>query len=70
MANSPKPQDGLPTGRDTSLSNDVFDPHPSNEEQYDRQKHPGGTHPPKKDLGPNDAIHNGRAKRRSDNVDK
>lgn len=54
---------GLPTGSGTG-PNDVADPHPSNEEHYDREKRPGGAHPPAKDLGTNDAIHDGKAKRR------
>jgi hypothetical protein len=60
---SKQPRDGLPTGAGTAKSNDVSDPHPSNEEHYDRQKRPGGANPPKKDLGPNDAIHEGHARR-------
>lgn len=43
---------------------EVADPHPSNEEHYDRQKIPGGAHPPKDDLGPNDAIHDGKPQKR------
>lgn len=43
---------------------DVADPHPSNEEHYDRQEHPGGARPPTKDLGPNDAIHDGEPAKR------
>jgi hypothetical protein len=54
-------RDGLPTGGGTSPDRDVSDPHPANEEKYDRQKRPGGARPPKKDLGPKDAIHNGKA---------
>ena len=59
MSNSSKPKDGLPTGEGTSSTRDVSDPHPANEERYDRQKRPGGAHPPKRDLGPNDATHDG-----------
>ena len=33
------------------------DPHPSDEEHVDRERHPGGAHPPTNDLGPNPAIH-------------
>jgi hypothetical protein len=55
---------GLPTGRETG-ANDVFDPHPSNEEQYDKQRNPGGARPPSAhDIGPNNAIHDGKPKRR------
>jgi hypothetical protein len=42
----------------------VEDPHPSNEEHYDRIKHPGGASPPKNDLGPNPHIHSGGIPRR------
>ncbi|WIJ24721.1 hypothetical protein [Devosia sp. RR2S18] len=42
---------------------DVADPHPSNEEHYDRQRRPGGDDAPRNDLGPNDGIHNGYAGR-------
>lgn len=59
MAHTPHTRDGLPTGDGTSVASDVSDPHPANEERYDRQKHPGGAHPPKRDLGPNDATHSG-----------
>lgn len=40
------------------------DPHPSNEEHYDRQERPGGAHPPEKDIGPNDAVHDGKPQKR------
>jgi hypothetical protein len=53
-------RDGLPTGAGTSPDRDVSDPHPANEEKYDRQKSPGGMRSAKKGLGPNDAIHTGR----------
>lgn len=42
------------------------DPHPANEEHGDRQRHPGGAHPPKNDLGPNPAIHDGEPRRPPD----
>jgi len=61
--------DALPTGSGTSAINDVADPHPSNEEHYDRVKHPGGANPPKKDLGPNPSIHNGKAPKRPRNAE-
>jgi hypothetical protein len=38
----------------------VEDPHPSNEEHYNRERRPGGANPPKKDLGPNPHIHTGK----------
>ena len=57
-------RDGLPTGEGTG-PRDVADPHPSNEEHYDKQVHPGGANPPPAgDLGPNNAIHDGKPKRR------
>jgi hypothetical protein len=45
-----------PTPKDRQVS----DPHPHNEQHYDRMPHPGGAHPPH-DIGPNDAIHTGKA---------
>ncbi len=48
--------DGLPTGKGTAATRDVSDPHPSNEEQYDRQHRPGRPKPRKPDFGPNDAV--------------
>ena len=30
---------------------DVADPHPENEEHYQRERRPGGANPPEKDLG-------------------
>ncbi len=42
------------------------DPHPSDEEHVDRAPHPGGAHPPKNDLGPNPAIHDGDAPQKPD----
>ena len=62
-------RDGLPTGEGTSKTNDVADPHPANEEKYDRIRHPGGANPPKNDLGPNPAIHDGTAPPRPDNAE-
>jgi hypothetical protein len=56
-------RDGLPTGSNTGTP-DVADPHPANEEHYDKKVRPGGANPPARDLGPNDAIHNGKAPRR------
>lgn len=63
------PRDGLPTGDGTSATNDVSDPHPANEEHYDRQQRPGGARPPKGDFGPNDAIHDGRPRPRPRNAE-
>jgi len=61
-------RDGLPTGEDTSATHDVSDPHPANEERYDRQKRPGGAPRPAKDFGPNDAIHDGKPRPRPRNA--
>jgi hypothetical protein len=36
------------------------DPHPSDEEHYDRIEWPGGARPLGKDIGPNPAVHTGR----------
>jgi hypothetical protein len=33
-------------------------------EHYGHQKNPGGAYPPKNDIGPNDAIHGGKPKKR------
>lgn len=52
--------DGLPTGEGTAFKDDVADPHPDTEEDYDKIPHPGGTHTPKKpDIGPNTYAHDG-----------
>ena len=52
---------GLPTGEGTASSNDVADPHPSTEENYDQIPHPGGTRPPKEtDPGPNSYTNDGK----------
>lgn len=49
-------RDGLPTTQD---------PHPSNEEQYDKQEGPGGAEGIKDhDIGTNNAVHNGTPKKR------
>jgi len=47
-------RDGLPSGEGTSKGNDVADPHPATEEEYDKIPHPGGKHPPDAhEVGPN-----------------
>ncbi len=46
------------------------DPHPANEENYDRIPNPGGT--PRrsdKDIGTNNAVHDGRPKKRPKNAE-
>ena len=47
----------------------VADPHPSNEEHYDRIRHPGGAHPPKKDLSTAVSRHDGEPPPRPRNAD-
>jgi len=60
--------DGLPTGEGTSGVNDVADPHPSTEEDYDKIPHPGGTRRRKgPDIGPNSYAHDGKAPPRPKN---
>ena len=54
------PHDGLPTGEGTSKTNDVFDPHPATEEDYDKIPHPGGVRLRRApDIGPNTYTHDG-----------
>lgn len=46
------------------------DPHPANEERYDRIPRPGGTpHREGKDIGPNNAEHDGRPQPRPRNAE-
>lgn len=60
---------GVPTGPGTAgRATDVADPHPDNEEHWRQERHPGGAHPPKKDIGPNDAMHDGTAPPRPHNA--
>ncbi|AKR55643.1 hypothetical protein XM25_07475 [Devosia sp. H5989] len=47
---------------------DVADPHPSDEEPQTDAPRPGGEHPPRRDLGPNDAINDGTAPPRPHNA--
>lgn len=55
-------QNSLPTGEGTSNKNDVADPHPSTEDNYDKIPHPGGSNPPKEsDPGANSYAHDGKA---------
>ena len=51
-----------------SSAEDVADPHPSDEEHPYEARHPGGANPPSKDVGPNNAAHDGEAPRRPDNA--
>jgi hypothetical protein len=48
----------------TNITETEHDPHPSNEERYDRQERPGGARPPRDDIGPNDAVHDGHPQER------
>ena len=49
---------------------DPADPHPSDEEHYGRNRHPGGADSPieARDIGPNDAVHDGTAPPRPRNA--
>ncbi|MDB5612641.1 MAG: hypothetical protein JWQ22_294 [Devosia sp.] len=61
-------REGLPTGEQPGVPNDVADPHPSAEEDYDKIPSPGGAKPPKgTDIGPNSYTHNGKAPPRPKN---
>lgn len=63
-------RDGLPTGPGTAPpERDVADPHPANEDRYDRQKKPSGANPPRDDIGPNSGKHDGKAKPLPRNVE-
>lgn len=60
-------RDGLPTGEGTAGKNDVADPHPATEENYDQTPRPGGARPPKApDIGPNSYSHDGTPPPRPD----
>lgn len=60
--------DGLPTGEQPDVPNDVFDPHPATEEDYDKIPRPGGVKPVKgPDIGPNSYVHDGKAPPRPKN---
>ena len=55
----------LPTGEGTSSKNDVVDPHPSTEENYDTIPHPGGIGRRKeKDIAVNSYAHDGTTLRK------
>ena len=55
-------REGLPTGEGTDGKNDVADPHPSTEEDYDKVPRSGGAKTPKApDIGPNSYAHDGKA---------
>jgi hypothetical protein len=58
------------SGSGTSSASDVADPHPSDEEHYDRIPRPGGTNPPERpSIGPNPGRHDGAAGRPPRNVE-
>ena len=60
-------REGLASGSGTSISHDVADPHPSTEDNQDVIAHPGGVHTPSgPDIGPNDAVHDGRKRPKPD----
>jgi hypothetical protein len=61
---------GKPTGPGTSSTNDVADPHPSDEEHYDLIKSPGGAKTPKgKEVGIELGRHDGKPRRRPRNAE-
>ena len=61
-------RDGLPTGAGTASKNDVADPHPATEEDYDKIARPGGTTAPDgPDIGANSYAHDGKAPPRPKN---
>ncbi len=63
-------QEGLPTGEGTSAEDEVADPHPATEEDYDKIPHPGGVAPwPHPDIGPNSYANDGTAPPRPKNVE-
>jgi hypothetical protein len=57
------------TRSDTTPINEVADPHPSTEEHYERQRRPGGANPPRDDIGPNPAKHDGHSQPKPKNVE-
>lgn len=61
-------RDALPTGEGTASKNDVADPHPATEEDYDKISKPGGTKAPDgPDIGANSYAHDGKAPPRPEN---
>lgn len=63
-------RDGVPTGSGTAPKDDVADPHPSTEADYDKVPRPGGDKARKggADIGPNSYAHDGAAPPRSKNL--
>ncbi|MBJ3784004.1 hypothetical protein [Devosia sediminis] len=56
-------------GNKGNITTTEHDPHPSNEEHTHEQARPGGARPPRNDIGPNDAVHDGKPQRRPANVE-
>ena len=55
-------REGLPTGEGTSRNNDVADPHPATEEDYDKIPNPGAKRPhDAHEIGPNSYAHDGKS---------
>lgn len=54
-------REGLPTGEGTAARNDVADPHPATEEDYDKKPAPGAKVRRGSDIGPNSYVHDGKA---------
>jgi|EndMetStandDraft_3_1072993.scaffolds.fasta_scaffold05076_7 hypothetical protein len=65
---SKESKDGLPTGEEPGVPNDVHDPHPSRESDSDKIPNPGGAKPPKgPDVGSNSYANDGKALHRPHN---
>lgn len=63
-------REGIQTGVDTGGSNDVVDPHPSDEEHPYREARPGGARPPKGTTQKvNPHTHTGKPPRRPKNAE-
>jgi hypothetical protein len=61
-------REGLPTGSGTAGRNDVADPHPATEEDYDKIPRPGGTRArDDEEPGANSYAHDGKAPLRPKN---
>ena len=56
-------------GNKGNITETEHDPHPSNEEHYDRQTRPGGAKSPRDDIGTNPAVHDGHPQKRPANVE-
>lgn len=63
---SKESKDGLPTGEDPGVPNDVFDPHPATEQGTDKNQHLGGRKPKASDVGANSYAHDGKSPPRPD----